>query len=166
MDDWLDRAEDTIQNNRNAFNESYPETLNNYIYIWRKLEIGIGKDWFKTPFGEFMKKYLFDKIKFKTDIHFKIKLLSDIEKAFKKDTRIIYPQELIIKSPPPVIKNKELFDDDTLFTKLITGENILDYVLKFVEQLFSFKPLDINLWYVKEKDWSSQKEIINLVTYL
>ena len=57
MDDWHDREEDTIQNNRNAFNEAYQDTLSYYGKIWRKVEQVIGPSWFMRPFGTFMKIY-------------------------------------------------------------------------------------------------------------
>lgn len=56
-DDWNDMTEDIVQNNRNAFNEDYNFTLDNYIHIWQKIENGIGPSWFKQPFGIFMKSY-------------------------------------------------------------------------------------------------------------
>jgi hypothetical protein len=57
MDDWNDREEDILQENRNAFNESYHTTLSMYNQIWNKLERGIGPSWFTRPFGAFMKQY-------------------------------------------------------------------------------------------------------------
>jgi len=62
MDDWHDREEDKLQINRNAFNESYDETITIYGEIWTKIEMGIGKSWFKTDFGIFMKSYFTDKM--------------------------------------------------------------------------------------------------------
>ena len=64
MDDWHDRIEDNIQGNRNAFNESYEVIQSKYIYIWEKVEKGIGKDWFLKPFGIFMKSYFTEHIPF------------------------------------------------------------------------------------------------------
>ena len=57
MDDWQDREEDTLQQNRNAFNEAYMDTLSYYGRIWEKVEQVIGPTWFDRPFGLFMKKY-------------------------------------------------------------------------------------------------------------
>jgi len=57
MDDWQDREEDTIIQNRNAFNEAHDTTLMMYHQIWKKLEQGIGAQWFHLPFGKFMKGY-------------------------------------------------------------------------------------------------------------
>ncbi len=57
MDDWQDREEDTLQQNRNAFNEAYTVTLSYYGRIWEKVEQVIGPTWFDRPFGKFMKKY-------------------------------------------------------------------------------------------------------------
>lgn len=57
MDDWQDREEDIIQQNRNAFNEAYTVTLSYYGQIWEKVEQVIGPAWFDRPFGIFMKIY-------------------------------------------------------------------------------------------------------------
>ena len=57
MDDWQDREEDTLQQNRNAFNEAYTVTLSYYGRIWERVEQVIGPTWFDRPFGKFMKKY-------------------------------------------------------------------------------------------------------------
>ena len=60
MDDWHDREEDKLQTNRNAFNEAYDETLIIYNETWAKIQMGIGKSWFITEFGIFMKSYFTD----------------------------------------------------------------------------------------------------------
>jgi hypothetical protein len=57
MDDWQDREEDTLQQNRNAFNEAYTVTLSYYGQIWERVEQVIGPTWFHRPFGAFMKTY-------------------------------------------------------------------------------------------------------------
>ena len=57
MDDWSDQEEDIAQQNRNAFNESYNDTLSYYGAIWGKIEKEIGPSWFTRPFGKFMKQY-------------------------------------------------------------------------------------------------------------
>jgi hypothetical protein len=57
MDDWQDRDEDTLQQNRNAFNEAYTVTLSYYGQIWERVEQVIGPAWFDRPFGKFMKTY-------------------------------------------------------------------------------------------------------------
>jgi hypothetical protein len=64
MDDWDDREEDKVQNNRNAFNEDTPYTLGAYNDLWSQIEYGIGKQWFEKPFGKFMKTYFTDNIGF------------------------------------------------------------------------------------------------------
>jgi geranylgeranyl pyrophosphate synthase len=35
MDDWQDREEDTLQKNRNAFNEQFDLTLKYYNYLYK-----------------------------------------------------------------------------------------------------------------------------------
>jgi hypothetical protein len=67
MDDFLDMEEDKQQNNRNAFNEDYTNTLNTYKEMWKIVESCIGKQWFETDMGIFMKQYFKSKFEFDTD---------------------------------------------------------------------------------------------------
>ena len=62
MDDWIDREQDIIENNRNAFNEAFDETLEKYTSIWQIIQHDIGSKWFTCPFGIFMKKYFADQL--------------------------------------------------------------------------------------------------------
>jgi hypothetical protein len=56
-DDWNDREEDVLQENRNAFHEDYDGTLQHYLHLWHHIERGIGAGWFERPFGNYMKGY-------------------------------------------------------------------------------------------------------------
>lgn len=57
VDDWHDQEEDRQQQNRNAFNESYQETMQQYREGWQRIVQEIGPAWFRRPFGEFMHTY-------------------------------------------------------------------------------------------------------------
>ena len=54
VDDWDDRHEDKRIVQRNAFNESFDETQKQYEELWTKVVKGIGADWWKRPFGQFL----------------------------------------------------------------------------------------------------------------
>lgn len=57
IDDWNDRDEDIIIQQRNAFNESYEWTLSEYTHRWKKIVQSIGKSWWQRPFGKYLWKY-------------------------------------------------------------------------------------------------------------
>jgi geranylgeranyl pyrophosphate synthase len=129
MDDYLDMEEDKVQENRNAFNESYDITLKNYIYLWQKLEKEIGPQWFERRFGQFMRNYFLDKLEIDVDT-IKYGALSDIN--------IVYPEGLVI---PELITVEEVKDDYNYFKHFVTGlnrQNIVKRVFKMSENIFSF----------------------------
>lgn len=57
VDDWEDREEDRVIQQRNAFNESYDVTLHHYQVLWSRVVQGIGQGWWERPFGRFMMNY-------------------------------------------------------------------------------------------------------------
>jgi hypothetical protein len=57
VDDWDDREEDRIIQQRNAFNESYQETMTRYHALWVQVVQGIGPGWWERPFGVFLWNY-------------------------------------------------------------------------------------------------------------
>lgn len=144
MDDYLDMEEDKIQENRNAFNEAYDITLQNYIFLWQKLEKEIGPQWFKRDFGQFMKSYFLDKLEIDIDIK-KYDSLSDIN--------IIYPEGLVI----PELTNKEEDKEDyNYFKHFVTGlnrQNIVKRIFKMSENIFSFTITnDSKVWGMTEQE--------------
>jgi geranylgeranyl pyrophosphate synthase len=121
MDDYLDMEEDKVQENRNAFNESYDITLQNYIWLWQKLEREIGPQWFDRQFGQFMKNYFLDKLGINIDI-LKYSSLSDIN--------ILYPEGLVI---PELTAKDEITEDYNYFKHFVNGlnrQNIVKRVFK------------------------------------
>ena len=57
IDDWKDREEDRIIQQRNAFNESYDWTMARYTELWARVVQGIGKGWWNRPFGNYLWNY-------------------------------------------------------------------------------------------------------------
>ena len=114
MDDWNDRDEDIIQCNRNAFNEEYNNTLEQYVKIWKKIENGIGPSWFEKPFGIFMKSYFTSSIETGSIIY----TLSDLFIQYP----LINPYNI---SSSYIIKKFHIMDTNDIITKLFT---ISDYV--------------------------------------
>lgn len=57
VDDWDDREEDRIIQQRNAFNECYEETMTRYHVLWIQVVQGIGPGWWERPFGIFLWNY-------------------------------------------------------------------------------------------------------------
>lgn len=148
MDDWHDREQDIVQSNRNAFNEAYEVTLQNYQFLWNKIEAGIGKQWFERQFGIFMTKYFTDGIPITSN-----KSLSSLYESIV----IPYPTEIMI----PEIMNYD-FEKKNVLPQL-SGKDILHRLFKVSNEFFTYPSLKINLWYVDENNWENLEEIKNLL---
>jgi hypothetical protein len=138
MDDYLDMDEDITQNNRNAFNESFDITLENYKNIWNKLEKDIGEQWFERPFGKFMKLYFLDKIPITINTN-NYKSLSDICIPLSID--------LII---PDILSNE--INDEKEFRYIndfiigLSRKNIIERLYKMSENIFLLSVIQANEW--------------------
>lgn len=143
MDDYLDREEDILQSNRNAFNEAYDTTLKNYSYLWNKLETGIGKQWFYTPFGIYMKKYFTEHIIISTTP----------PQGLSESVSIPYPVNIII----PDIVNYD-FKEKGIPTAF-TGKDIIKRLFKVSEDLFIIPSMHTNLWYIDENQWEEITDV-------
>lgn len=156
MDDYLDMEEDKLQNNRNAFNESYDITLKNYIYLWQKIEKEIGIQWFNTIFGQFMKSYFLDKLDINVDTHI-FHSLSDIN--------IEYPNNIIIPEDKEELntnhknhtnhtnntnKNEYNFNNDLI--QGLNRENIMKRVFKMTDNIFSLSTTSKNIWNMTDQE--------------
>jgi len=140
IDDYLDMDEDIIQNNRNAFNESYEITLQNYSNIWNKIEKEIGSQWFNRPFGIFMKTYFLEKINIKYEI------ISEINE-YKSISEICIPTEInfIISD----IQFETYEEEYNYFKNFMTGlsrKNIISRIYKMSENVFSFSATTLDVW--------------------
>jgi len=143
MDDYLDRQEDILQSNRNAFNEAYDTTLKNYSYLWNKLEAGIGKQWFYTPFGIYMKKYFTEHITItKTP-------LQDLSESVS----IPYPINIIV---PEIVNYK--FEEKGIPT-IFTGKDIIKRLFRVSEDLFTIPSINTNLWSINEDQWEQITDV-------
>lgn len=144
MDDYLDMEEDKLQDNRNAFNESYDITLKNYVFLWQKLEREIGSQWFDRDFGVFMKDYFLTKLELN---------LYSVKYTSLSDINISYPNELII---PELTTEEKIADDYNYFRDFIRGlsrQNIVQRVFKMSEHIFTFSAHNgANLWNMSEQE--------------
>jgi hypothetical protein len=157
MDDWNDREQDIVQNNRNAFNEDYHLTLNNYEYLWSKIENGIGKQWFLRPFGIFMKQYFINNIP--------INLKVDNTLLFE-NISISYITTLTI--PEIEIKDEYFLKNDKVIEyinkyDIHKGKDILKRLFIASDDLYTIPNIKTNLWYVDENEWENLDEIQNLI---
>jgi hypothetical protein len=157
MDDWNDREQDIVQNNRNAFNEDYHLTLNNYEYLWSKIENGIGKQWFLRPFGIFMKQYFINNIP--------INLKVDNTLLFE-NISISYITTLTI--PEIEIKDEYFLKNDKVIEyinkyDIHKGKDILKRLFIASDDLYTVPNIKTNLWYVDENEWENLDEIQNLI---
>jgi geranylgeranyl pyrophosphate synthase len=163
VDDFLDMEEDKIQDNRNAFNESYDETIKMYETIWTMIEKGIGKQWFETNIGIFMKDYFKTKFKFNDELDSFSTLLS---------IAIVSPADLSITKyncvelfPPSINKNvndylKSISTDDkltpinmTYLEGIINSKVILRYLWSYLDNIYKSKTIKHNLWSKDESEW-------------
>ena len=142
MDDYLDMEEDKLQENRNAFNESYDITLQNYIFLWQKLEREIGPQWFDRQFGQFMKSYFLDKLQINKDT-VKYNSLSDMSIEF---------EGLVI---PELVTDDDSDENYNYFKHFVSGltrQNIVKRIFKMSENIFSFSVTnDSNVWSMVEE---------------
>jgi hypothetical protein len=138
MDDWQDREEDILQNNRNAFNEAHNDTLMYYGKIWRKVEQVIGASWFTHPFGRFMKDYFTKGIPLPSPIPF---TLSDIFSPYPTPP---LPELPAIDFDPKNDMLSALQDPNRVI--MIRQRNLLSLTKPEIDQLLRSKtPLDITI---------------------
>jgi hypothetical protein len=148
MDDWEDRHQDILQENRNAFNEAYDITLKNYEYLWQKIEKGIGDQWFTKPFGIFMKKYFTEKIP--------ISISKQTNNSLSNSISIPYINDIII----PEITNYTFEGRD--IPAVFTGKDVLKKAFKASNNFFTIPSIKSNLWYVDESQWEQVEDVKEL----
>ena len=138
MDDWQDREEDVLQNNRNAFNEAHDVTLSYYGKIWRKVEQVIGASWFTHPFGQFMKDYFTRGIPLPSQIPFRL-----------SDVFLPYPTPSLPELPTIEIDRKgDLFSaiQDPNRVIEIDQRNLLELTKLEIDQILRSKqPIQITI---------------------
>ena len=134
IDDYLDMNEDIIQKNRNAFNESYESTMENYVNIWKKIEKEIGPQWFKRDFGQFMKTYFINQIELDID-SIKYTSLSEIN--------ILTTIDFII---PEIEQNNIQFNFFDEFIYGLSRQNIINRIHKMVSNIFLLSATTKEQW--------------------
>jgi geranylgeranyl pyrophosphate synthase len=140
MDDYLDMEEDKQQNNRNAFNESYDTTLKNYYILWQSIEKGIGKKWFESDFGTFLKKYFTEKILDNSELT-SYDNLSTIT--------IEYPSIVLI----PELTNDTILKKKYQFN-FINAKDILKHMWNNIDYMLSTEnSTKHNYWNIDESQW-------------
>lgn len=144
MDDYLDMNEDIVQNNRNAFNESYDITLQNYSNIWNKLKKEIGPQWFLRPFGIFMKHYFLDKININLDIE---TYYSILEICTPTTINVIIPEIDFENYVDKYVENYvEEFNYAKHFMLNLSRNNIITRINKLSEKIFSVFVIKSDKW--------------------
>lgn len=141
MDDWHDREQDIIQDNRNAFNEDYHLTLKNYEYLWSKIENEIGSQWFLKSFGIFIKDYFTNNIPINLNVN----------NTLFKNTSISYITSLSV--PEVTIIENNILD----------GQKLIKEVFKRCDDMYDISNIKTNLWYVDENEWDNLDEIKDLI---
>jgi geranylgeranyl pyrophosphate synthase len=140
MDDFYDMEEDKVQNNRNAFNESYDSTLKNYSILWNTIEKGIGQQWFETSFGQYMKNYFTQKINLE-----KIQSSYDSLSAIQLN----YPINILV----PEIQSNNVPKKKYYFN-FLNGKQMIQYIWYNVENMTSTESKH-NFWSIDESLWDT-----------
>lgn len=148
MDDWQDRDEDLLQHNRNAFLESYDDTLHNYQVLWKKLETSIGSTWFSRPFGTFMMWYFTGCIPVK-DIQ------PTPSSSLLEQLNIDYSNCII----PLPEQTKPLSSKHP-----ISGIEIVQRILQHSHEFFTQHSLRTYLWDIDETEWEHTPDIQELLS--
>ena len=164
MDDLHDRVEDAEQGNRNAFNESYDTTMTSYIDIWKRIETGIGRSWFDTPFGIFMKSYFTEGITIDTPPIFDIIDVSipyPITVEFPTISTSLFTLHRTYNIGSHYIK--QLYDMLHYATKNIDRYRpyIEKYKIKYMQRYRNIMQL---LWKVNDITWEHQPIVVSFLT--
>ena len=161
VDDWIDRDEDIIQNNRNAFNEAFDTTFQNYIVIWKKVQKNIGIQWFNHPFGIFMKQYFVEQLHIEDDGN----MIGSLRELFIHDTLWTtdddkckqYIGEIIIaECTNPAIKRYPYLEN---FFRELNHEVIIQRIFYLCDMLFEIST-QTKLWSIEEDKWELYIESI------
>ena len=144
-DDWHDREEDRIQQNRNAFNESYEETAQQYQMIWQSLTSQIGPSWFRRPFGDFMQTY------FTIDVPLSsVPSLSLLAQASPLTAQV---SPLTARASPLTARASP----SPLATSLFQLDKLMAYLSMICHRLDVFdESLKMNLWELPEEEWTDE----------
>jgi len=157
-DDWNDREEDVLQENRNAFHEDYDGTLQHYLHLWHHIERGIGAGWFERPFGNYMKGYFTQTMADPAPYTIPPNVM---------DLRLPYPVTAA-DVPPPMrryrIEKKGVFrvmDGNDMLAKMLLVADYLfarrdNYIQKYMGRYVS---LQHQLWNIAEEEWVHHREL-------
>lgn len=151
-DDWDDRIEDDIQENRNAFNENYEITIQRYYYLWERIVFGIGKGWFDSDFGKYMESYF-------TGLDGFPKQTLSNPTDYLLSEQLYYPEKFEI--PYELKSEKEKREKLNTISKkyrrgfqFINGKDMIKYLWIYIEQGDSC-PDYRYLWNKQESEWET-----------
>jgi hypothetical protein len=160
MDDLHDCEEDKKQGNRNAFNESYDDTMESYIRIWKQIETGIGREWFTTPFGGWMKSY------FTNGIDLPPPQFDTLNIDIPYPITIVFPTFSLPSFVVQLIGSqyvKRVYNIMQYASKNI--EKYTDYIEKYRKKYMNrYNAIKHILWQIDEKTWEHQPQLIRLLT--
>lgn len=137
VDDFQDREEDKEQNNRNALNEDYEQTIIYYSYLWKNIESNIGKQWFDLEIGNFMKKYFTTQIKI-------IEILNN-----RISDTLFYSENVSI--PDINFIDKEKLNKKYCFN-FLNGKDMIKYIWNNIDN-YNMNNIKHNLWNIDEDKW-------------
>jgi hypothetical protein len=162
VDDWHDKIEDTKQNNRNAFNESYSDTLRDYTLMWDKIQLSIGDLWFKTDFGIWMYDYFINSIPNIDLKNSNLKSLLELDYLFdikyNKTSSHIFDKEEVLYT----------IDSTKLQLSFISGKELLLNLYKLINKLntYTYNYDKMMHYYNNNNLWMQDEHTWNIDNYL
>jgi hypothetical protein len=155
VDDWNDREEDRIQDNRNAFNEDHISTSMIYNIYWSQLHYTIGSSWFQLPFGQYMDRYF-------SSIPFLINSESLTSSYTLSTLSQFEPISISFVLPPPVQLHRKFVEkkkEHEFSLPFETSEEMIQTLLTMTNRQDEFQPLQTYLWDLNETEWDHVPEI-------
>ena len=147
-DDWDDREEDHVQDNRNAFHEAPVATVENYRRLWNRVLQDMGSSWWERPFGRAMKTYFA-----------KEGIVEEAEPVCLPSSLQAW---LTLQAEPFVYD--ERCEEEKKRCPLIRGTGMIHYLLALLRKrnaqegkVISF--LSTDLWSLPESSWMDVPEI-------
>jgi hypothetical protein len=161
-DDWEDREEDKLQNNRNAFIEEYDNTLREYDHLWNQLQTYMGSSWFDRPLGQTLVTYFTKQQSADFPLYREIKPMTPLRTLQELST---FPS-----CPAPIIRtDNAAYQASKAFS--ISGVEMIRNLIQMIRsrrlaERMSDSFLSPDLWSHPEEKWGDHPECMELLTEL
>lgn len=151
MDDWKDREEDILQENRNAFNEAPEWTALQYAHFWRDICKAIGSSWFHTDFGHYIHQYFTS-----------IPIPFDKEPSISMELPLFLPlcTHYLLPSTHEIHRKiKQIQEEHSISLPFETSVELIQTLIYMIQKQEDVEPLRTDLWSLPEEKWITTPEI-------